>query len=62
VASGDRVNNVEGIVIDSPPVGRYSIEVRGFNVPISTQPYALAVAGPLSRCARASSAPRMGAR
>ncbi|HET9222695.1 MAG TPA: S8 family serine peptidase [Roseiflexaceae bacterium] len=44
VATGDRINNVEGIVIDNPPVGQYSVEVRGFNVPIATQPYALAVA------------------
>jgi uncharacterized repeat protein (TIGR01451 family) len=44
---GDRLNNVEGIVIDNPPVGQYRVEVRGYNVPIATQPYALAVAGPL---------------
>jgi serine protease AprX len=44
VATGDRINNIEGIVIDTPPVGHYSVEVRGFNVPIATQPYALAVA------------------
>jgi uncharacterized repeat protein (TIGR01451 family) len=44
VATGDRINNVEGIVIDNPPVGQYSVEVRGFNVPIASQPYALAVA------------------
>jgi uncharacterized repeat protein (TIGR01451 family) len=47
-ASGDRLNNVEGIVIQNPPVGRYTVEVRGYNVPVATQPYALAVAGPLS--------------
>jgi uncharacterized repeat protein (TIGR01451 family) len=52
VATGDRINNVEGIVIDNPPVGRYSVEVRGYNVPIGTQPYALAVAGPLSAAGR----------
>jgi uncharacterized repeat protein (TIGR01451 family) len=46
-AGGDRLNNVEGIVIDSPPLGQYRVEVRGYNVPIDTQPYALAVAGPL---------------
>jgi uncharacterized repeat protein (TIGR01451 family) len=48
VSSGDRINNVEGIVINNPPVGQYSVEVRGFNVPIAAQPYALAVAGPLA--------------
>jgi uncharacterized repeat protein (TIGR01451 family) len=46
-ANGDRLNNVEGIVIDHPPVGQYSVEVRGYNVPVGSQPYALAVAGPL---------------
>jgi len=46
-ASGDRLNNVEGIVIDHPPVGQYSVEVHGYNVPIGSQPYALAVAGSL---------------
>jgi uncharacterized repeat protein (TIGR01451 family) len=49
VATGDRTNNVEGVIINSPPVGAYSVEVRGFNVPIATQPYALSVAGPLAQ-------------
>lgn len=48
VTGGDRLNNVEGIVINNPPVGMYQVQVSGFNVPISTQPYALVVAGPLS--------------
>ncbi len=48
VATGDRINNVEGIVIANPPVGQYSVQVRGHNIPIETQPYALAVAGPLN--------------
>jgi uncharacterized repeat protein (TIGR01451 family) len=47
IATRDRTNNVEGIVIENPPIGQYTVEVRGFNVPIATQPYALAVAGPL---------------
>jgi uncharacterized repeat protein (TIGR01451 family) len=47
--AGDRLNNVEGIVIDNPPIGTYSVEVRGFNVPIAAQPYALSVAGPLAQ-------------
>lgn len=46
-AAGDRVNNVEGIVIDNPPVGTYTVRVRGHNVPIATQPYALSVSGPI---------------
>lgn len=48
VASGDRTNNVEGIVIDNPPPGQYQVQVQAYNVPVDTQPYALAVAGPLS--------------
>ncbi|HJZ45520.1 MAG TPA: S8 family serine peptidase [Roseiflexaceae bacterium] len=47
VPGGDRLNNVEGIVIDRPPPGQYKVEVRGYNVPIATQPYAMVVAGPL---------------
>jgi serine protease AprX len=50
--SGDRTNNVEGIVVPDPPLGLYQIGVSGFNVPIASQPYALIVAGPLR--ARAS--------
>jgi serine protease AprX len=48
-AGGDRLNNVEGIVIDHPPAGQYQVEVRGYNVPIGSQPYALAAAGALGR-------------
>jgi hypothetical protein len=48
VPAGDRINNVEGVVIAHPPVGQYRVEVYGYNVPIATQPYALAVAGALS--------------
>ncbi len=47
VATGDRTNNVEGIIIDNPPLGEYEIVVTAFNVPIADQPYALVVAGPL---------------
>jgi len=48
VSTGDRTNNVEGIVIDNPPVGQYQITVNAINVPIADQPYALVVAGPLT--------------
>ncbi len=47
VASGDRLNNVEGVVIHNPSPGQYRVEVHSFNVPIASQPYALAVGGPL---------------
>jgi uncharacterized repeat protein (TIGR01451 family) len=49
LAAGDRTNNVEGIVIENPPVGQYSVQVRGRNVPIGSQPYALAVGGPIAQ-------------
>ena len=47
-ATGDRINNVEGVVIDRPPVGRYSVRVRAHNVPVASQPYALSVGGPIA--------------
>ena len=51
-SSGDRTNNVEGVIIDNPPPGQYSVTVRGHNVPIESQPYALVVAGPLDDTGR----------
>lgn len=49
IATGDRLNNVEGVIVNNPPVGLYTIRVRGYNVPTETQPYALAVGGPLGQ-------------
>jgi|GEM_PF-3410159 hypothetical protein len=48
VATGDRLNNVESVVIEDPPLGEYRVQVRAVNVPMQTQPYALAVSGALS--------------
>ncbi|HYF64220.1 MAG TPA: S8 family serine peptidase [Herpetosiphonaceae bacterium] len=48
---GDRLNNVEGVVINNPPPGQYSVKVRAHNVPIADQPYALVVAGPINPAA-----------
>lgn len=45
VLSGDRINNVEGIVISPAVVGDYVVQINAFNVPIASQPYALVVAG-----------------
>jgi uncharacterized repeat protein (TIGR01451 family) len=45
--NADRRNNVEGIVIDNPALGQYTVTVSAFNVPVSSQPYALVVGGPL---------------
>lgn len=43
--SADRRNVEEMFRLDNPPVGVYSIEVRGFNVPQGPQPFALASTG-----------------
>ena len=43
----DHVNNVVGIDIDAPQLGAYEIVVRGYNVAMSSQPYALIVSGGL---------------
>ncbi len=48
VPTGDRLNNVEGIIINNPPIGAYQVNVTAYNVPINSQPYALVVAGPLT--------------
>ncbi|MBN2004714.1 MAG: S8 family serine peptidase [Anaerolineae bacterium] len=44
-ASADRINNVEGVALNTPAPGVYTVTVYGFNVPTDTQPYALAVSG-----------------
>jgi subtilisin family serine protease len=36
---GDRVNNVEQVVVDSPMAGTWVIEVRGHNVPLGSQSF-----------------------
>ncbi len=43
----DRINNVEGVIIEDPAPGVYRISVRGRNVPFGPQPYALVVSGHL---------------
>ncbi len=48
ITGGDRINNVEGVVVQNPPLGRYEVMVQAFNVPVASQPYGLAVAGPLT--------------
>ncbi|HRQ38320.1 MAG TPA: S8 family serine peptidase [Chloroflexota bacterium] len=57
IPTGDRLNNVEGIIIDNPPIGIYQISVNAFNVPIASQPYALVVAGPLTAGGMSTSTP-----
>ncbi len=41
----DRLNNVEGVDIASPPLGLYTVTVRGYNVPNGPQPFALVFSG-----------------
>lgn len=44
----DRLNNVECIHIQNPPVGAVIIRIDGFNIPQGPQPFALVVSGALS--------------
>jgi uncharacterized membrane protein/subtilisin family serine protease len=41
----DRVNNVEGILIDAPASGFWTINIKAFNIPQGPQDYALVVSG-----------------
>jgi serine protease AprX len=43
--SADRANNVENVYIQSPGAGTWTVQVRGFNVPVAPQPFALVVDG-----------------
>ena len=43
----DRTNNVEQVLIASPEIGIYSVQVTGYNVPMGPQDYALVVSGGL---------------
>ena len=44
-SSPDRVNTVEDVVINDPVPGVYRVIVRGANVPMGPQPYALVISG-----------------
>ncbi|HET6455647.1 MAG TPA: S8 family serine peptidase, partial [Armatimonadota bacterium] len=43
----DRTNNVEGVDINSPATGAYTVTVNAYNVPSGPQPFALVVSGDL---------------
>jgi hypothetical protein len=47
----DRVNNLVGIDIESPPLGEYVVAVSGYNVPFGPQPYALVTSGAVASAA-----------
>lgn len=55
--AADRLNNVEGIDIQSPAVGLYVVRVSGYNVPYGPQPYALVICGAVERRALNVSGP-----
>ena len=42
------------MIVNNPPVGQYTVQVRAHNVPIAAQPYALAVGGPLASAGQLS--------
>ncbi|MEM7335654.1 MAG: S8 family serine peptidase [Chloroflexota bacterium] len=44
----DRINNVEGLVVENPQEGTYIIQVSAFQVPMGPQPYALVASGALA--------------
>ncbi len=48
IENGDRINNVEGIILQNPIVGAYRVEVQAHNAPVAQQPYALVATGALS--------------
>ncbi len=43
--SADRVNVIETVFIDQAASGRWTVRVKGYNVPQGSQPFALAVTG-----------------
>ncbi|MDH4308138.1 MAG: S8 family serine peptidase [Acidimicrobiia bacterium] len=43
--SADRVNNVENVYIQSPVAGTWTVDVRGYDVPMGPQPFALVADG-----------------
>lgn len=47
IEQGDRLNNVEGVVIDTPQIGTYAIKIEAYQTPMGSQPYALVVSGAL---------------
>ncbi|MGB1251634.1 MAG: S8 family serine peptidase, partial [Candidatus Promineifilaceae bacterium] len=44
----DHVNNVVGIDVETPQLGVYQLVVRGYNVAMQSQPYALIASGPIT--------------
>ena len=43
--SADRTNNVENVYVQSAEAGTWTVEVRGYNVPMGPQPFALVADG-----------------
>jgi subtilisin family serine protease len=47
ITQHDRVNNLLGIDIPSPPTGVYTMTISGHNIPFGPQPYGLTLSGDL---------------
>lgn len=46
IGTADRLNNVEAVRIAAPQAGVYTVRVRGYNVPLAPQDYALLSSAP----------------
>ncbi|QLQ05911.1 MAG: hypothetical protein HZY76_07465 [Anaerolineae bacterium] len=44
-SSADRVNVIESVFLDGAASGRWTVRVKGYNVPQGSQPFAVAVTG-----------------
>ena len=49
----DHINNIEQVMVTSPPPGVYTVEVRGFNVPSGPQSFSLVSSSLLVNCSSA---------
>ncbi|WP_186786207.1 S8 family serine peptidase [Paenibacillus agilis] len=59
-ASFDRANNVENVYFNTSEAGKYTIRVKAYNVPQSTQPFALVVSGKNAALTKGGAAPVEG--
>lgn len=60
--SADRINNTENVYVADPGAGRWTIEVRGHNVPFGPQPFALVIDGDIPHPAVSIRSPSPDAR
>jgi subtilisin family serine protease len=43
----DKINNVEGVTVQKPATGKWTVKIQAANIPLGPQPYSLAVRGML---------------